>query len=313
MSDSPLENPGTQACVICDGPIRRRRRALVAPFLAKRIWNRRPFCVDLAQCQSCGFLFYNPRLSDAEAARLYAGYRSEEYRLMRHASEPWYTPAFNAGLSSASSFKRRRGTLAEILRPHLAGRKIQRVLDYGGDRGDLVNGLIEGAAAFVYDISGVAPVDGVAAAADPAACRADLIINSNVLEHVGYPRRLVGDILSAAPPGGLVFLEAPCESPFGASRIVRRVAQIGIMTLLRPPLVPYIARPASLYMMHEHINYFTGEILATLMQSCGSKVIASGDYPSEGTSGKGVMAWCLGTAATGAGPPINPAPAGSFR
>ena len=29
------------ACVICDGQIRRLKRALVAPFLATRIWQRR--------------------------------------------------------------------------------------------------------------------------------------------------------------------------------------------------------------------------------------------------------------------------------
>lgn len=44
-------------CVICDGPIRRQKRALVAPFLARRIWNKKPFCVDLVQCSQCGFTF----------------------------------------------------------------------------------------------------------------------------------------------------------------------------------------------------------------------------------------------------------------
>jgi hypothetical protein len=83
-------------CVICDGAIRRLKRALVAPFLAKRIWNRTPFCVDLVRCESCGFMFYNPRLDDDDLRRLYLNYRSEEYQQMRHASEPWYTTKFNA-------------------------------------------------------------------------------------------------------------------------------------------------------------------------------------------------------------------------
>ncbi len=75
------------SCVICDGAIRHLKRALVAPFLAGRIWNRDPFCVDLVGCASCGFVFYNPRLDDAELQRLYQDYRLEKYQRMRHFSE----------------------------------------------------------------------------------------------------------------------------------------------------------------------------------------------------------------------------------
>jgi len=240
-------------------------------------------------------MFYNPRLDAAEEARLYAGYRSEEYLRMRHASEPWYTERFHANLASPAAYEARRRTLAPILRRHIGKREIRRVLDYGGGHGDLVCGLLDGAAAFVYDISGVPAIDGVISTTDPAACRADLVINSNVLEHVGFPRRLLAQILEAAPAGGMVFLEVPCESPFGLSRILRRIAQIGIMSVARPALAPSVARPAALYMMHEHINYFTGQSLAALMRSCGYAVTAAGSYPIDSQSGKGDMAWCLGT------------------
>ncbi|HEU5457248.1 MAG TPA: hypothetical protein VFU68_01390, partial [Terracidiphilus sp.] len=54
------------ACVICEAPLRRVKRALVAPFLAERVWNRRPFYVDLVRCRGCGFLFYNPRPDNEE-------------------------------------------------------------------------------------------------------------------------------------------------------------------------------------------------------------------------------------------------------
>ena len=188
------------SCVICEGEILPLKEALVAPFLAARIWQRPPFCVNLVQCKACGFMFYNPRLDAAEEGRLYAGYRSEEYLRMRHASEPWYTARFNADLASPDSYELRRRTLAAILRQHTAKREIRRVLDYGGDHGDLVRGLVSEAAAFVYDISGVPAVEGVTSTTDPAACKADLVINSNVLEHVGFPRRLVGEILQANSP-----------------------------------------------------------------------------------------------------------------
>jgi hypothetical protein len=282
------------SCVICDSPIRQLKRALVAPFMATRIWNRAPFCVDLVKCDSCGFIFYNPRLDDADLRRLYTGYRSTEYLKMRHDSEPWYTAKFNADLASKSHYETRRTKLAPILREHLRQRKISRVLDYGGDRGDLVVGLLDGAETYVFDISGIAPAPGVISTSDPASCRADLIINSNVLEHVGFPRELVKQVLEAAPVGGLVFLEVPCEIPVGFSRIARRLAQIAVMVAAHPGLARHIARPATFYMMHEHVNYYTEHCLTVLMEKCGGSVVASGTYPLSARAGRGDVGWCLG-------------------
>ena len=147
-----------------------------------------------------------------------------------------------------------------------------------GDRGDLVCGLVDGAAAFVYDISGIPAVDGVTATSNPAECKADLVINSNVLEHVGFPRLLLQEIVKAVPPGGLVYLEVPRESPFGVARVSRRVGEAGIVALTRPVLARHVLRPASLYLMHEHINYFSERSLAALMRSGGCWVIGSGSY-----------------------------------
>jgi hypothetical protein len=282
-------------CVVCNGAIQPLKRALVAPFVAKRIWNRTPFCVDLVECESCGLRFYNPRLDDDDLGRLYAGYHSREYQEMRHAFEPWYTPKFNADLFSASSYIDRRAKLSPILRKVVGQRNIRRILDYGGDRGDLVVNLLDGAEAFVYDISGAEPTKGAIATANPAECKPDLTINSNVLEHVGFPKQVVSKMLEIAPQGSLVFLEVPLESPFGAKRIARRVAQIAVSAITRPALVRHIANPASLYMMHEHINYFSEKPLAVLMQVSGGTVIAAGTYSSTSRAGDGMLAWCLGS------------------
>jgi hypothetical protein len=212
---------------------------------------------------------------------------------MRHSFEPWYTAKFNSSLASDHHYATRRAKLAPILRSHLDGRKIERILDYGGDHGDLVIDLIDGAELFLFDISGAAAVPGVKPIGDPAACNADLIINSNVLEHVGFPRLLVDQILRAAPAGGLVLIEVPCESVSGLKRIARRIAQIGIMTLKQPKLGPQLLNTAALYMMHEHINYFTEHCLTTLLRSCGANVIASGSYFLVAPAGNDNVAWCL--------------------
>jgi 2-polyprenyl-3-methyl-5-hydroxy-6-metoxy-1,4-benzoquinol methylase len=135
----------------------------------------------------------------------------------------------------------------------------------------------------------------VTATNNPADCSADLVINSNVLEHAGFPRLLLQDIVKAVPPGGLVYLELPRESPFGVARISRRVAQLGIVALTRPVLARHVLRPASLYLMHEHINYFSERSLATLMRFGGCGVIGTGSYRIDAGAGNSTMIWCMGT------------------
>jgi hypothetical protein len=280
-------------CVICEGRIQFLKHALAAPFLAERIWNRKAFEINLVCCEDCGFTFYNPRLEDSELARLYVGYRLSEYFAARNSHEPWYTSKMNAALASPASYKQRRDRLAEILRPHLQGRQIKKVLDHGGDRGDLVSGLIDGAEAFVFDISGVNSADGVRAVSDPSVCAADLTINSNVLEHVGFPVSIARSIFGSASKGALVFLEVPCEMPVGAYRIARRVAQIGLVAILRPGKGLQILTPKALYLMHEHINYFTLSSLEKLTQISGGRIIASGIYRASGAGGTSDMGWTL--------------------
>jgi hypothetical protein len=188
----------------------------------------------------------------------------------------------------------RRQILQPILRAHIGNRPIKRVLDHGGDHGDLVVGLVDGAEAFVYDISGVTPAKGVTSVTNPATCKPDLIINSNVLEHVGFPHLFLEEIVKIAPPGCLIFLEVPCESPFESRRIAKRIAQIGVMALTRPALARYVISPSTLYMMHEHINYYTEQSLATLMRSAGCSVTATGNYLLDHQAGKGPVVWCMG-------------------
>ena len=105
---------------------------------------------------------------------------------------------------------------------------------------------------------------------------------------------MVRDILASAPPGGLVYLEVPCEAPLEGIRILRRIAQIGVVALTRPRLAPQIVRPAALYMMHEHINYYNENTLTTLMRSAGGAVIASGQYRLSNNPADASVGWCLG-------------------
>ena len=278
-------------CAVCGGEIVCRKQGMVAPFLARRIWDRPAFPAQLMECRECTFQFFNPRLEEAEESRLYAQYRSEEYRSARQTAEPWYTRKFNSALSHPDLMRSRRESLSAILQRYLAGHKIRTVLDFGGDRGALVHGLIDGAEPFVYDISGVEPEPGVARASGPH--EYDLIINSNVLEHVAYPRTLLEQIRGIASPHTKIFIEVPFESPLDANLIVRRLAQTGILMALRPSIGLTLARPRGLCLMHEHVNFYNSKSLEALMKSGGWTVEASGSYRVGGPGGGGTMGWCL--------------------
>lgn len=278
---------GVDECVICGCTSLRQKRGVVSPFLAKRIWERKPFPVALADCFDCGFEFFNPRLVTTEEERLYAGYRSTEYQTMRRSFEPWYTEKLNADLSSPESWQHRKSLIASLFRErlNLDGRTFDSVLDFGGDRGDLIAELFPASRRFVYEISGVKPIAGVEPLRTLEECRRhpiDLIITSNVLEHVGSPREVISQIATIAGPQTRVFNEVPLESPTDWRSRLKRLAQTGILSITRPALAWQVTGRGMFNLMHEHVNYFSQHSLDRLMQVSGFDVVTSGDYVVSG-------------------------------
>ena len=292
---------GATRCLICNGNFLQSWRAFFSPFIAKRIWNRRPFPIELLRCKACSFIFANPRFDPEEEKILYAGYRAAEYQKLRHTCEPWYTEEFNRSMFSPEVLAKRRAPLAAIFREHVPY-SVKTILDFGGDRGDLFQGLVPGSSTCVYDISGIEPVNGIKALHsldECAAHRFDLIACSNVLEHVGSPRNLVDEINRIASPASLFFIEVPSESPFGAAAFAKRFAQQLILLGARPGLAISMLPFDFARQVHEHVNFFSVESLTRLMQVSGLEVLAKGLYPSEGFSfgpyklAAGTMTWCL--------------------
>jgi SAM-dependent methyltransferase len=242
-------------------------------------------------------MFFNPRLEPEEEARHYSAYRDVEYQSMRESFEPWYTPRFNANITNPDFLRLRKRKVAEILRHFLSHKQAPTILDFGGAHGELVQGLIPGASPYVYEVSGVEPFDGVGSCADLPACRShdfDLIISSNVLEHVGDPRALVREMRQIAGTDTMLWVEVPFESPIGPRLVMRRLAQEAILCLLRPSVALSQAKPGMLYLMHEHVNFFTLKSLERLLASAGWNFIASGKYDVRGPLGYQEFIWALG-------------------
>ncbi len=256
---------------------------MVTPFLARRIWQRQPFSVALSECLGCGFIFFNPRLEPSEEASLYAGYRTPEYQKMRRSFEPWYTEKLNASLSSPEAWQHRIQLLRKLFhdRLKLSGRTFGNVLDFGGDHGELIAELAPATRRFVYEISGVNPVAGVESLHSLEECRQhrfDLIVTSNVLEHVGSPRDVIAQIASIATPETLIFNEVPYESVADWRTRLKRIVQAGLLAVTRPALASRMLGPGMFNLMHEHVNYYSRRSLDRLMEVSGFEVLDSGDY-----------------------------------
>jgi 2-polyprenyl-3-methyl-5-hydroxy-6-metoxy-1,4-benzoquinol methylase len=268
----------------------------MAPFLARRIWNRAAFEIRLAECTACGFKFFNPRLEPDEERRLYSGYRDGIYRRQRHACEPWYTESFNRSLSGEAELGRRKACLRQILSEHRRPYSVSSLLDFGGASGELVQDLIPGAEAYVYDISEVEPAPGVQRLRSLEEGKArpfDLIVCSNVLEHVGYPRNLVDQLAQVVSPGGLAFLEVPCESPCGLSNFTKRMIQEFILFGTHPAIALTLLQRGTTQAMHEHVNFFRPAVLQRLLTARQWKVIATGTYKLGRMPFAGEMVWSL--------------------
>lgn len=265
-------------CIVCGSGEVETHPGLVAPFLAKRIWKKKAFRSSLLHCKNCDFQHFTPRLSDAEEAALYLDYRGHTYQQERHESEPWYTSKLNASLYSPEAMHARRTIVGEILRNNLKVEFIRSVLDFGGGRGELVDGLIPNTENFVYYIAKVGTLPGVTALELGDARKVDLVLCSNVFEHVASPRRLLQQIVSFMKAGSYVFIEVPNESPLRAKVKAKRVAQFGILMALRTRLALQLARFGTLNVMHEHLNFYQFSSLRRLIDSEGLTFVAEGGY-----------------------------------
>ncbi|WP_061241443.1 class I SAM-dependent methyltransferase [Ectopseudomonas composti] len=257
-------------CICCGSDQLRRSPAVLMPFIAHRVFGHEPveiteewglrdllpgmaytLCSSL-QCQHCGVLFLDYRFTEEQMAALYHGYRDEIYTRQRNHYEPGYA-------AIADHYQQREAYIRDVeswLAPHLPPRPV--VLDWGGGSGLNTPFLYQGGKLHVHDISAVELMPGVERVntSQLAAQRYDLIVCSQVLEHVPFPLDLIKQILPALHEQTLVYLEVPHEA------------------LMRE-------NPGSLELAglkrhwHEHVNFFTQQALHSLLDSTGLVLVDS--------------------------------------
>jgi hypothetical protein len=255
-------------CVACDSDRLNHVPAVLAPFVAFRVfgwlpthiapeWGLRDIPTGVAysvcksmMCKDCGMLFLDVRFDDEEMAALYADYRGEGYVTTRDRFEPGYR-ARNTLLAN------RNCDIAQIeafIGPHLDTRP--RILDWGGGTGINTPFRFHAAQHDIYDISNRPVVDGAHVVDAETAKRNayDLIVFSNVLEHVSYPQDVLRELVCMMRSEALLYVEIPYED------VVREIDD-PMLRLLRKRH------------WHEHINFFTPEALDVIFREVGLRVV----------------------------------------
>jgi SAM-dependent methyltransferase len=297
-------------CPCCGQSLEAVCPALVAPFIAERVLGTEAFPCRLLNCPSCAFRCYDLRFDSEEMGRLYRGYREEEYYRARHRWEPWYSRRMNTSLSEdPAELQSRTRNLHGLVSRCLGGAAPDRILDFGGDRGQFIPSQW-GGEKFVYEVSGRQPLPGIRGYADPAELAGqvfDLVMLCHVLEHVPDPGAQLDQVFPLLDGGGVLYVEVPLERPDLRRAGSRPWDKRGLHWLARHP---WLLRGFDLYSTYfrirrgfippwgflkaqEHINFFTAQSLETLMLRKGFQVLACEELRFDGAYCKATAVGCV--------------------
>lgn len=255
-------------CVCCGSEVLESAPAIMMPFVAHRTFGWAPARIDESwglqtvacgmaytvcrsmSCTDCGLLFCDIRFTDDELARLYEDYRGEDYTALRETYEPGYTLR-NEALSRQIDY---RGALERFLDPLLPQGPLA-ILDWGGDTGKNTPLRERARRHDVYDISNATVIAGARAVTLEEAMRQryDLVVCSNVLEHVPYPSDVLEHARRAMTADSLLYVEVPFED------VIVRHGKAGL---------------AHKKHWHEHVNFFSPASLQALLANVGLVVVA---------------------------------------
>lgn len=256
-------------CIVCDASPLIKTSAVLAPFLADRIFGWKPLYIEPSfgfrdieeghayplcnslYCPECSMLFLDMRFDEEEMGRLYKDYRGKEYTALRSSYEKGYS-------SINDQLEGKRSDYLEKVESLLSGyfQEGISVLDFGGDDGMNTPFIETAEVVHILDISG-----------KQAHHRAknvtieeifdnhyeySLITCMQVLEHVSDPHAIVRQLYELSRTDTLIYIEIPLES------------------LMIDPVGTFYTQKR---LWHEHINFFSSKALKRLAELNGLKII----------------------------------------
>lgn len=285
-------------CIVCGSDNIVTKPTKISDFLVARIMGEnetvRTHNINLCHCVDCTFSFYDKRLTDAESARLYDGYRGEVYQKLREKYDCWYTAKINNALNNDKRALNEQKRVINYMVSKNIPIDIRIALDYGGNRGESFTDEIGTCEKYVYDISSVDLCRGVKSIrnySDLLQYQFDFIMCNMTLEHISYPRDFMKLLYDIGSTETYYYLEVPSEKPFEKDKFSMTK---NIALLLNPYCSNFRLVKHYLYLkkqpympMSEHINFFTPQALNTLMTYSGFEVIDIQENEEKGVLGKG--------------------------
>ena len=238
--------------------------AVLMPFIAKKIfdydyvdinsnWNLFNFdngnalmLCKTVKCQSCNFVFSDYRFDDDELFELYKDYREQSYLDLRESFEPGYIKRnyfFDLEVQHKTPIV--ESFLSEFVT------KDSYILDWGGDDGKSTPFKTKNT--FVYEITEKPLVDNLKHIDLDNIYKTnfDVIVCSNVLEHVSYPVEFLSPIKKAMSKDTVLYIEVPFEK------------------LMDNEFVDITKKRH----WHEHINFFSEISLYKVLEYSGLEII----------------------------------------
>ena len=211
--------------------------------------------VEIEICPSCSFIQTKLPFPDEAIGRLYTDYRSDSYNRERIGYEPEYAAIASQTGSCAQEIHARSVGLTRWLTGKFNPDGNFSMLDYGGADGKFLPNLP--GEKFVFDISDIAPAEGIVRIRDESGLGSYSYIQlAHVLEHVSYPLALTRKAVSFLKGSGHLYVEVPLEvSVEVTTRLINgdKTISIGI---------------------HEHINRYSVKSVVELFRSAGLRSVA---------------------------------------
>lgn len=275
-------------CIICGSNKIKTLSSFVGSFLADRMFNGEEKKTDFLVCKNCKINYFSLRPSDEEMARYYKNYMKEEY--IQHRSK------FNEGFAEyrknydkneyIKELDSRKKNMEMIFKKYVDFENVKNVLDYGGDRGEFIIDDFEKADKYVYEISGVEPIDGIKLITEQKELgniKWDFVLCNHVLEHVSFPLEIINHISSILNKNGFLYIEVPYEDYWENER--------GLKEFLRRPRSLFTSRNS--YGMHEHINCFRNKTFDFICKSLGLKILVNKVIEQKDLFGQNTVICCL--------------------